>query len=195
MLRVVHEVRPHWVLAENVPALRTRGADRVLHDLEKADYTARVFLVGAEHVGAPHERQRVWIVAHAIGTGWGEGRRESGDEGQSRQRRREFAGGVQLADAFGVERIGGMQQQERGPDRGTTADRAGASQWPSCPGEAQHPWEAPRLVKFPLGGAVDGIPVRLVRAANKHALKAFGNAVVPQVVEEIGRMILDTDEC
>jgi DNA (cytosine-5)-methyltransferase 1 len=65
MLRVVREVRPAWVLAENVPALRTRGADRVLGDLEGEGYACWPLLVGAGDVGAPHRRQRVWIVAHA----------------------------------------------------------------------------------------------------------------------------------
>lgn len=65
MLRLVREVRPRWVLAENVPALRTRGADIVLDGLAAAGYTAWPVVVGAETVGAPHRRERVWIVANA----------------------------------------------------------------------------------------------------------------------------------
>lgn len=62
MLRVVRECRPLFVLAENVPALRTKGIDRVLYGLEKAGYTAEPFVVGAGSVGAPHIRKRVFIV-------------------------------------------------------------------------------------------------------------------------------------
>ena len=69
MLRLVQDCRPDWVLAENVPALRVRGADRVLAGLEAAGYTCWPVLVGAAHAGAPHRRQRVFILAHAFGPG------------------------------------------------------------------------------------------------------------------------------
>lgn len=67
MYRLVRELRPDWVLAENVPALRTRGADRVLGDLEAAGYSCWPLVVGADDIGAPHRRKRVWIVAHRNG--------------------------------------------------------------------------------------------------------------------------------
>jgi DNA (cytosine-5)-methyltransferase 1 len=60
--RIVRELGPRWVLVENVPALRHRGADTVLGDLEAASYTCWPLVVGARHVGAPHRRDRVWIV-------------------------------------------------------------------------------------------------------------------------------------
>lgn len=64
MLRLVREVRPRWVLAENVPALRTRGADVVIDGLEAEGYTVWPVVVGAWACGAPHRRDRVWIVGH-----------------------------------------------------------------------------------------------------------------------------------
>jgi DNA (cytosine-5)-methyltransferase 1 len=60
--RVIQETRPRYVLVENVPALRVRGADRVLDDLDSMGYTWWAFLLGADDVGAPHRRKRVWIV-------------------------------------------------------------------------------------------------------------------------------------
>lgn len=66
-LRVVRELRPTWVLAENVPALRTRGGDIVLAGLAEAGYSCWPLVVGARHVGAPHRRDRVWIVARRLG--------------------------------------------------------------------------------------------------------------------------------
>ena len=69
MLRLVEECRPAWVVAENVPALRVRGADRVLAGLEAAGYACWPLVVGAAHAGAPHRRQRVFILAHAGGAG------------------------------------------------------------------------------------------------------------------------------
>lgn len=65
MLRLVHQCRPNWVLIENVPRLRTLGADRVLSDLEEGGYTARPLVVEAQHTGARHKRARVWIVANS----------------------------------------------------------------------------------------------------------------------------------
>jgi len=64
MLRLVRECGPDWVVAENVPALRVRGADRVLHGLEAAGYACWPVVVGA-HAGAPHRRARVFLLAHA----------------------------------------------------------------------------------------------------------------------------------
>jgi DNA (cytosine-5)-methyltransferase 1 len=69
MLRLVQECRPDWVVAENVPALRVRGADRVLAGLEAAGYACWPLVVGAAHAGAPHRRSRVFILAHAAGAG------------------------------------------------------------------------------------------------------------------------------
>jgi DNA (cytosine-5)-methyltransferase 1 len=69
MLRLVEECRPGWVVVENVSCLRVRGADRVLASLEAAGYACWPLVVGAVHAGAPHRRQRVFIVAHATGTG------------------------------------------------------------------------------------------------------------------------------
>ena len=60
--RVIREVRPRWCLLENVPALRVRGGDRVCFDLEAIGYSWESVVVGAWAVGAPHKRDRVWIV-------------------------------------------------------------------------------------------------------------------------------------
>ena len=69
LLRLVYEFRPAWVVAENVPCLRVRGADRVLDGLEAAGYACWPLVVGAAHAGARHRRQRVFIVANAEGAG------------------------------------------------------------------------------------------------------------------------------
>ena len=69
MLRLVGECSPAWVVVENVPALRVRGADRILGELEAAGYTCWPLVVGATHAGAPHLRQRCFILAHAACAG------------------------------------------------------------------------------------------------------------------------------
>lgn len=61
-IRLARELRPRWVLLENVPGLRTRGYDRVHAALEEAGYAVRPLVVGAWHAGAPHRRNRVWII-------------------------------------------------------------------------------------------------------------------------------------
>lgn len=65
MYRLIAGIQPSWVLVENVPALRGRGADRVLAELGAAGYTCWPCVVGAGHFAAPHRRQRVWIVGYA----------------------------------------------------------------------------------------------------------------------------------
>ena len=65
-VRLVREVRPRWVCFENVPGLRARGYDRVHDALEAAGYTVWPLVVGAWHAGAPHKRNRVWIIGRRI---------------------------------------------------------------------------------------------------------------------------------
>lgn len=61
--RLVCALRPRWVLGENVPGLLSKGADAVLADLETAGYTCWPIVLGADDVGAPHRRRRVFFVA------------------------------------------------------------------------------------------------------------------------------------
>ena len=65
MARVVSEVRPRYVFVENSPLLVSRGLDVVLSDLAALGYDASWGVVGAHHAGAPHRRDRIWILAVA----------------------------------------------------------------------------------------------------------------------------------
>jgi site-specific DNA-cytosine methylase len=65
MLRVIRELRPSWVLGENVPGIVNLALDTVLADLEAEGYESQAFLVPACGVDAPHKRYRVAILAHA----------------------------------------------------------------------------------------------------------------------------------
>ena len=65
MARIVGEVRPRFVFVENSPAIITRGLGRVLGDLAALGYDCRWTVLGAADVGAPHQRDRFWLVAHA----------------------------------------------------------------------------------------------------------------------------------
>jgi DNA (cytosine-5)-methyltransferase 1 len=212
--RIVRELRPRWVLVENVPALRRRGADTVLGDLEAAGYACWPLVVGARHVGAPHRRDRVWIVGRMEEPNGG--RRDGGPH--DKQSRGAFAqqasAGVADADVERSrrERRGGLLDDERAA-RGNDAHGCNlavgladcdptrlegrrvpgcerADQWPAGPASRPHDWEEPRTVESPLGRAAHGLSRRLAGARWRNELKALGNAVVPQVVEVIGRAIL-----
>lgn len=63
--RLVSEIRPRLVIVENVAALRVRGLGDVLGDMAALGYDAEWHCIPASAVGAPHPRDRLWIVAHA----------------------------------------------------------------------------------------------------------------------------------
>lgn len=63
LLRVVREVRPRWVFLENVPAITSRGLDRVLGALAELGFDAEWCVLSAADAGAPHLRKRWWGLA------------------------------------------------------------------------------------------------------------------------------------
>jgi len=65
MLRVVQELRPAWVVGENVAGIISMALDDALADLERAGYACRAFVFPAAGVGAPHRRDRVFFVANS----------------------------------------------------------------------------------------------------------------------------------
>ena len=65
MARVVSEVRPLFVFVENSPMLTTRGGTRVIADLTQMGYDTRWTVMGAADIGAPHQRDRMWILGKA----------------------------------------------------------------------------------------------------------------------------------
>jgi DNA (cytosine-5)-methyltransferase 1 len=170
MLRLIKEVKPLWVVAENVPALRSRGADRVLADLEGAGYAATPIVVGAWAVGAQHKRDRVWMVAHAPGAGCKAQPEQCREPAEERPADSAHARRPALADPDSSGWVQGSSFREE------------ESRWQSFPLAAfGSRWEAEPAV----GRVVDGIPARLDR------LKCLGNAVVPLIPELIGRAIIE----
>jgi DNA (cytosine-5)-methyltransferase 1 len=67
MARICSEAAPQVVYVENSPMLTGRGLDRVLMDLAKMGYDARWGVLSAAEMGAPHQRKRIWILAHSHG--------------------------------------------------------------------------------------------------------------------------------
>jgi DNA (cytosine-5)-methyltransferase 1 len=158
--RLVGELRPRFVLVENVSALLSRGLDRVLGDLVTLGYDAEWSCISASDVGAPHGRDRLWLVAYPDSdsqptcTKHDEARRMPTHGSALHAERRERSLGFHLAGAWRV--------------------------------EEPLPWDRVwQGENSPLGmGVDDGLPQRLDR------LRALGNAVVPQIPEMIGRAIL-----
>ena len=69
--RILREIRPRYVLVENVPGLIIRGFDDVLGSLAEMGYDAEWEMLSACEVGAPHMRKRVFIVAYPRSQRWG----------------------------------------------------------------------------------------------------------------------------
>lgn len=80
--RAIAEIRPRYALIENSPALVTRGLDVVLSDLAALRYDAEWHCIPASAFGAPHKRNRIWIVAHTSCAGFGDYPGEIGLQGR-----------------------------------------------------------------------------------------------------------------
>jgi DNA (cytosine-5)-methyltransferase 1 len=173
--RIIGELRPRYVLVENVPAITRRGLDRVLVDLAACGFDAEWDHLPAAAFGAPHRRDRLWLVAFAdcarrahdpqgetgCAVGDHDGRRHAaGDRGLSP--------GI-MADA---DRAGSQgQRPEHGLRLGCAAAQTGGGGW----------WG----VEPDVGRVADGIPHRVDR------LRALGNALVPQIAQWIGERIVN----
>lgn len=165
--RIVCGLRPRWVIIENVSALRTRGADIVLQQMEEAGYSCWPCVVGADTVQAPHRRERVIILA------------KMADADDTR-----FQGNQRSGQASKEELPSG-HASECSPHRRWRGLGRADYQWPARPKEPQHKWEWPRIVSA-VGSQPDGVSTRLAR---RNSLHAYGNAVVPQLAQLFGEVI------
>lgn len=168
MARVVGEVRPRFVFVENSPLLVGRGLAVVLGDLADMGYDAQRFRLSASDCGAPHQRDRCWLVAHADGV-----RELQPQRGEREERGRAGNSGdeTDLADGHGHGHgLQGMvsESQPRGHGR-PTGLLGGAGVFPTWPAD---PADAP---ESRVGRVVDGLPHRA------HRIKTLGNAQVPRV--------------
>lgn len=195
MFRLIQELRPTWVVGENVAGHISMGLDDVLADLEAEGYTARAFVIPACAVDAPHRRDRVWVVAHT------DNRLFDPQNALLTRRDASLLGCEALADADGERKLqpeGVDEEQWRriGDCREAVADtqsgrwrqghthtggheeRAGtAREWS---GFAHGSWWPPEP---DVGRVADGIPLRVDRT------KSLGNGLVSDIPEAIGHAI------
>jgi DNA (cytosine-5)-methyltransferase 1 len=168
MARIIREIRPRHVFVENSPVLTSRGPrhvfvenspvltsrglHRVLGDLAEMGFDARWGVLGAHHAGAPHKRDRIWILA-SYADRYSKPAQPVDDEASR-------VSSVESPDPSG-DRLEGQQQggTETGPTNG--------------PGDGSHPswWE----VEPDVGRVADGVASRVDR------LQALGNGQVPAV--------------
>lgn len=195
MLRVIQEVKPAWVVGENVAGLLTMDGGRVfagiLADLENAGYRTEIFVIPALSVGAPHLRNRVWVVANSYGHLHSgkitRGQRQASgisETNRAKHSTTRMPCGANSRDTPDANKPG---LEKRKGQRGNN----GAEQPPTIGNFWREHWHevATRICRmddgFPAG--VDGIgniPIK-TQKGKAHRLEALGNAIVPQIAFQI----------
>lgn len=159
-------LRPRWALLENVAGHLSLGFGRVLGDLAEIGYDAEWDCIPAAAVGAPHRRDRVFLVAYP--------------NRQGEPTRPEHGTTPRDLDTNAA-RAHGLRWWDRSPlprpetvERTTGRSSSGGGHWAAEPD---------------VGRVAYGVPNRVDR------LRALGNAVVPQVAEHVGRLIMEAERC
>ena len=163
MARIIHEVRPRYVFVENSPMLTSRGLGGVLGDLASMGFNAKWGVLGANDIGANHQRQRIWIraeMAYSKRMGWKTRPDEQGIDGD-RKTSSQFGNCSQTQpDQVGNTKSTGFTPCLEGQRQGESWRASiGNSQW----------WE----IEPPVDRVADGMVDRVDR------LKAIGNGQVP----------------
>ncbi len=167
MARIIGEVRPREVYVENSPMLVSRGLGRVCGDLAALGFDAEWGVVGAHHAGAPHKRDRIWVLARHPGAvadpqdDYGRPRKrgaKAGTRPEGERGRRPTSGRTPLADPHHPGRV----EQWRGESIGAQQPAPECSSW----------WET----EPELGRLADGVAHRVDR------LRCLGNGQVPQAM-------------
>lgn len=165
MARIVGEVQPRFVFVENSPALTARGLGRVLGDLASLGFDAEWGVLGAADVGAPHQRDRIWILAHA---NIKSGMREPQPQGRQQDERGwPCHGGDAAVDNPHCAHGEGNERAQRVHQEHTNIDSPG---W----------WDS----ELELGRVAHGL------AHRTHRLKAIGNGQVPACAAEAWRRLM-----
>ena len=210
--RIIGDLRPAIVLMENVAALLVRGMDRVCGELAESGYDAEWDVIPASALGAPHIRERVFIVArhvanseiigcsdvlskhHGAGPGesdaLGHGSKVLADTAGDRWRQGDtnIVGGDERTEArqeCGLGRSG--QNMANSNSERRCLREAGETNAEDARQSPSCPKLGPWNTEPDVGRVADGVPDRVDR------LRGLGNAVVPQVAQWIGERIIESD--
>lgn len=187
--RLVRELLPQYVIIENVANLVARGLSAIEDSLTEIGYEVHSLEISASDVGAPHERRRVWIIAyrawspvvHASDCGVCEG-----CEDRICYRCRVHMADCPCPGPHSDENEWGLQETNVGLVAYPHRSGRGEQRRPR-PIQAQHlthecrRW---RTIEPPVLRVDDGFPGRV------DSVKQMGNAVVPLIPEQLGRLIL-----
>ena len=214
-VRVLGEVRPAWACFENPPGIGDVGLAGILADVEAQGYAVRVFSIPACAVGAPHRRERYWIVCKRMGNSTEDGRQErthlhgrnDGDgsgEGSDAGDLADHAPRGQRADGGAPRSAGHADQRDQGgvgnaelhgrdgtKNAGISGEGEGGMreyQGPAWGSSVWLPCADGKVRRAPDDsfGLVDGI--------HRSLLGALGNSIVPQVAAEVIRAIVESEE-
>jgi len=191
MFRVIKEVKPTFIIAENVRGLINiqdgMVFETVCSDLESEGFEIQTFIIPAAGVGAPHKRERVWIVGYSKYNGSLTSkikrrndkindRAEEGENTTLEPERTSRSGNNVTMENSGCElyersSIRGKDEDETRKEITNQHQRSSSTSWRS--------WE----FEPDVGRVANGVPGRA------HRLRGLGNAIIPKIAEEIGRSI------
>ena len=134
ILEHIGTIRPVWCFFENVEGHISLGFDEVLKSLRGLGYAVEAGLFTAAEVGAPHKRERLFILAYA-----------------NKQRLQNPT----------CREIKSIHSSTEPPKRSKSCRIHAKTQWPARPGQKQYDWEEPRTVKSGMGRTVDGFASRV----------------------------------
>lgn len=186
--RVVREIRPSWVVAENVPGILSIAADTVCRDLEREGYAVGIWDYEAAAVGAKHRRERIFFVAHA-----GRALRQRSIEPRT------------LQEESGAWTANQPERPSSAPSPNADIERW-EEQRQFIESQTALTWferNSGRFTKSELGRGVDGFPDLLDGTISPIAtgipnrtkrLKVLGNAVVPQQAYPIFQAIKECEK-
>ncbi len=168
--RIVQAIRPVWCFFENVPGHLTIGFPEVYRSLRLMDYKVEAGLFTAAECGAPHKRERLFILANSQHSGLCSGKRARGisstickpEERQDFARKSQRTGkSSELADTTQQSGNGSRTARPAGWDEHTNC------RWPARPGQPQYEWEEPRVVEHARKQKPEGIPQSKKRLSDR----------------------------
>jgi DNA (cytosine-5)-methyltransferase 1 len=202
MLRAIREIQPSWVVGENVRGLTNWNGglvfDEVQSDLEAEGYEVLPFLLPACSVGAPHRRDRIWFIAYSNSNRLH--KCNSKYEIKSTDRRINALDNINESDGNGNATNTGSKRYERMYKNRieNNINRENSEIWRgSTRHNKKNYWDI-FPTQPPICGGDDGLPKELDSITfskwRNESIKAFGNAIVPQVAYQIFKSICQYQE-